>query len=74
MVFHHIWSHLVPEVAKACHLTKKQAELISDLTIAQVYILADGKFIWGRVDASEEEYKTLTEYPPDIRVYGRDWQ
>lgn len=18
--------------------------------------------------------KTLTEYPPDIRVYGRDWQ
>lgn len=73
-VYHHIWSHLVPEVAKACHLTKKQAELISDLTIAQVYILADGKFIWGRVDASEEEYKTLTEYPPDIRVYGRDWQ
>lgn len=73
-VYHKIFSHLVPNVAKACHLSEKNAKYVSELQRGHVIIFADGKWTWSDVKADDEEYKMMTEYPSDIRVYGRDWQ
>lgn len=73
-VYHKIFSHLVPNVAKACHLSEERAKYISELQRGDVLIFADNKWTWCDVKANEDEYKMMTEYPPDIRVYGRDWQ
>lgn len=73
-VYHKIFSHLVPDVAKVCHLSEERAKYISELQRGDALIFADNKWTWCDVKADEDEYKLLTEYPSDVRVYGRDWK
>lgn len=71
-IYHKIFSHLVPDVAKACHLSAERAKYISELQRGDAHIFADSMWTLCDVKADEDEYKMMTEYPPDIRVHGRD--